>query len=368
MPRIEFDEVSKRYTEDAIAVDDLSLTVEDGMFLCILGPSGCGKSSTLRMLAGLETISSGEIRVDGRRINELEPQTRDFAMVFENYALYPHLNVFGNLAMPLVARRRPRREIRERVERVAETLQITQHLQKRPRQLSGGERQRVGLGRAIIRDTRTFLMDEPLGHLEAYLRVQLRAEIRRLHERLGATTVYITHDQEEAAAVSDRIAVMSEGRLQQSGDLLTLLDNPVNRFVAEFIGDLPISIMPASLGSANGKLGLSAGDAHLPLAEKQARHLGSVNAGDGPLAFGIRPRDVTLHEQPASDRLPLEVAVIEPQGDATVVIGKTAIGSLSARVPSHQAPPPNTEIHAAFDIERLQLFDDSGNNLLHRPS
>ena len=169
------------------------------------------------------------------------------AMVFENYALYPHLRVFDNIAMPLVARGLPRAEIRKRVAAVAETLQIAEHLTKRPHKLSGGQRQRVALGRAIVRTPRMFLMDEPLGHLEAYLRVQLRAEVRRLHERLGATTFYITHDQEEAAAVADRIAVMNNGRLQQVGTLLDLLDRPVNRFVAEFIGDLPINVLPATL-------------------------------------------------------------------------------------------------------------------------
>lgn len=367
MPRVEFDNVSKRYTEDVVAVANLSMVVEEGMFLCVLGPSGCGKSSTLRMLAGLESISDGEIRVDGRRINELEPQSRDFAMVFENYALYPHLNVFGNLAMPLVARRRPRREIAERVGQIAETLQITEHLRKRPRQLSGGERQRVGLGRAIIRDTRTFLMDEPLGHLEAYLRVQLRSEVRRLHERLGATTVYITHDQEEAAAVSDRIAVMSDARLQQMGDLLTLLDNPVNRFVAEFIGDLPISIVPAVLETENAAPALVVGGARIALNSEQARRLDDAGAASGSLELGVRPRDVTLHDSAAPDRLPLKVLVIEPQGDATVVIAEGPAGRMSARVPSSRAPAPGQALHAELTVERLQLFDGNGDNLLHRP-
>ena len=199
------------------------------------------------MLAGLESVTAGDLLLDRQRINDVPPQGRDMAMVFENYALYPHLSVFDNIAMPLVARGRPRAEIRERVRQVAETLKITEHLTKRPHKLSGGQRQRVALGRAIVRTPKMFLMDEPLGHLEAYLRVQLRAEVRRLHERLGATTVYITHDQEEAAAISDRIAVMNNGRLQQVGTLLDLLDRPVNRFVAEFIGNLPINVLPATL-------------------------------------------------------------------------------------------------------------------------
>src|SRR6516165_9762531 len=244
MPRVEFQNINKTYADGTRAVVDLDLIVQDGEFLCVLGPSGCGKSSTLRMLAGLESVSSGTILLDGHPINNVPPQARDMAMVFENYALYPHLKVFDNIAMPLLAQRRPRDEIRQRVKAVAELLRITEHLNKRPQALSGGQRQRVALGRAIVRRPRMFLMDEPLGHLEADLRVQLRAEVRRLHERLGATTVYITHDQEEAEAVSDRIAVMNAGRLQQIGSLLDLLDRPANRFVAEFIGSLPINVLP----------------------------------------------------------------------------------------------------------------------------
>ena len=308
------------------------------------------------MLAGLETITQGEIRVDDRRINDIEARSRDFAMVFENYALYPHLDVFGNLAMPLRARRMSRREIAGRVHDVAEMLQITEHLRKRPRQLSGGQRQRVGLGRAIIRDTRTFLMDEPLGHLEAYLRVQLRTEVRRLHERLGATTVYITHDQEEAAAVSDRIAVMSDGRLQQTGTLLTLLDNPKNRFVAEFIGDLPISIIPAVAQRQNGDLALSAGGATITLLPEHAQRLNGSDAKHDQLELGIRPRDVTLHDGGAPNRCPLEVVVTEPLGDATVVIADGQAGRISARVPSPEAPASGDTVYAEFDVARLQLF------------
>src|SRR5687768_16780719 len=261
MPRVEFRRVGKVYGDGTQAVADLDLVVHDREFLCILGPSGCGKSSTLLMLAGLETVSSGYLLLDQRPINDVPPQHRDMAMVFENYALYPHLRVFDNIAMPLVARRRPQAEIAERVRQVADTLRIADLLTKRPHTLSGGQRQRVALGRAIVRTPQMFLMDEPLGHLEAYLRVQLRAEVRRLHERLGATTVYITHDQEEAAAISDRIAVMNNGRLQQIGTLLDLLDRPANRFVAEFIGALPINMLPAALADT----GLRVASALLPL-------------------------------------------------------------------------------------------------------
>jgi multiple sugar transport system ATP-binding protein len=362
MPRVEFRRICKTYPDGTRAVIDLDLVVEDREFLCVLGPSGCGKSSTLRMLAGLEAASSGDLLLDGKRVNDVPAQARDMAMVFENYALYPHLRVFDNIAMPLVARGRPRAEIRQRVRQVAETLQITEHLAKRPYTLSGGQRQRVALGRAIVRTPKMFLMDEPLGHLEAYLRVQLRAEVRRLHERLGATTVYITHDQEESAAVSDRIAVMNGGRLQQLGSLLDLLDRPVNRFVAEFIGDLPINILPATVAAGGG--GLQVGPAVLPLSPEQMARLGRAGDASG-LSFGIRPQDAGLVDDHDGTALAGRVALLEPQGDRTVVIADTAAGRLSAVAPSHAVPAAGGAVHFRFDMARAHVFAADGANLLH---
>jgi multiple sugar transport system ATP-binding protein len=362
MPGIEFKRISKTYADGTRAVVDLDLMVADREFLCVLGPSGCGKSSTLRMLAGLEPITSGDLLLDGVRINDMPPQARDMAMVFENYALYPHLRVFDNIAMPLRARQRPRAEIRERVLKVAETLQITEHLRKLPQTLSGGQRQRVALGRAIVRSPKVFLMDEPLGHLEAYLRAQLRAEVRRLHERLGATTVYITHDQEEAEAVSDRIAVMNAGRLQQIGSLLDLLDRPVNRFVAEFIGSLPINMLPATLDEAGGSLRV--GSAVLPLTPAQAVRLRSH--GDGPLILGIRPEDISpVDDGDAEAMLAARVAVLEPQGDRTVIIAETPVGKVSALTPSNLAPVAGAPVNLRLAMERAHVFADDGSNLLH---
>ncbi|SEF15282.1 multiple sugar transport system ATP-binding protein [Rhizobiales bacterium GAS191] len=360
MPRVEFNRICKIYPDGTRAVIDLDLTVADREFLCVLGPSGCGKSSTLRMLAGLEPVTSGDLVVDGVRINDVPPQARDMAMVFENYALYPHLRVFDNIAMPLLARRRPSAEIRERVLQVAETLQITEHLSKRPQTLSGGQRQRVALGRAIVRSPKMFLMDEPLGHLEAYLRVQLRAEVRRLHERLGATTVYITHDQEEAEAVSDRIAVMNGGRLQQLGGLIDLLDRPVNRFVAEFIGRLPINVLPAFAGDAGS---LRVGETTLPLSPAQMARLRA--SGAGRVTLGIRPEDVSATDADGGPALPGRVAVLEPQGDRTVIIADTMAGRVSALVPSHHVPPPGATVELRFAMDRAHVFSADGTNLLH---
>ena len=285
------------------------------------------------------------------------------AMVFENYALYPHLDVFENLAMPLRAQKLDQKEVRRRVQDVAETLRITDQLRKKPRLRSGGQRQRVGLGRAIIRTPRIFLMDEPLGHLEAYLRVELRAELRRLHERLSATTFYITHDQEEAAAISDRIAVMQGGRLQQTGTLDELLYNPINQFVAEFIGDLPINILTAAF-SGDGT-GVSVAGADLAPNPEAVTYL----AGWEPpaeLSLGVRPRDIAVHEDPGTDRLPCEVLLLEPLGDMTVVIVETPVGRIIATPDSAMAPDVGDRLLLGFDTSRVHLFDAAGQSLLYR--
>ena len=366
MPNVEFRRVTKIYPDGTPAVTDLNLTVGNGEFLCVLGPSGCGKSSTLRTLAGLESITSGDLLVDGKRINDVPPQDRDMAMVFENYALYPHLKVFDNIAMPLIARGASRAEIRDRVRQVADTLRITEHLDKRPATLSGGQRQRVALGRAIVRTPKMFLMDEPLGHLEAYLRVQLRSEIRRVHERLGATTFYITHDQEEAAALSDRIVVMNHGKIQQMGSLLKLLDEPANLFVAQFIGSPPINVLPASL--AEEGMQLVVGAARLPLrAPADAAVLGAPNSGRS-LSLGIRPEDISLVDSAEPSRLPARVAVLELQGETTLVIADTLAGRVSLVVPSAGAPEVGESAFLALDARRIHIFAESGVVLVHELS
>jgi multiple sugar transport system ATP-binding protein len=363
MPNVEFRRVTKIYPDGTPAVTDLDLAVANGEFLCVLGPSGCGKSSTLRTLAGLESITSGDLFVDGVRINDIPPQRRDMAMVFENYALYPHLRVFDNIAMPLVARNISKPEVEDRVRQVAETLQITDHLNKRPGALSGGQRQRVALGRAIVRTPKMFLMDEPLGHLEAYLRVQLRSEIRRVHDRLGATTVYITHDQEEAAALSDRIVVMNHGKIQQVGTLLDLLDRPANLFVAEFIGSPPINVFPVSWVDEGARLSL--GEVRLPLLTSSARTVLLAPEVGRALSLGIRAEDISLTSVPGDARLPARVAILELQGETTRMIADTSVGRISVIIPAENPPEIGEAVWLALDLSRAHFFAENGAAVLH---
>lgn len=355
MARVELQNVSKSYDGVTPAVRDLNLDIDAGEFLCILGPSGCGKSSTLRMVAGLEEVSSGRILVGGQNIVGTPARERDIAMVFENYALYPHLTVHDNIAMPLVAARRPKQEIRERVQRIAAEVGISDQLSKRPGRLSGGQRQRVSLARAMVRRPKMFLMDEPLGHLEAYLRVELRRQIRALHEEAGGTTLYITHDQEEAAAVADRIAVMAKGDLQQVGTMRDLIDRPVNRFVAEFVGEPPIAIFE-SARHADGRLTL--GDLVLTLPERMKRSVGAFASG----AVGVRPAHMEVRG-PEADGLSARATSVQPMGEWGLVLFDTPAGPASAVMEAHRLPAEGDTARLMPDPDRLQIFDEDGRNL-----
>ena len=366
MARIEFIGVSKIYADGTPAVQDLDLDIEDNEFLCLLGPSGCGKSSTVRMLAGLESVSAGAIHLDGRRINEIPPQRRNAAMVFENYALYPHLSVFNNLAMPLRAQGLKRAEIDEKVREAADLLRITDLLRKRPGKLSGGEKQRVGIGRAIVRHPAMFLMDEPLGHLEAYLRVEFRAEIRRLHEQLGVTTIYVTHDQEEAAATADRVAVMREGRLQQVGTIADLMDRPCNRFVGEFIGEIPMNFLRSRVTDGDGGGVVDVGGTAFVPDRRIRQALERIR--DQELSLGIRAEDVQLAHGLDAGGLPARIAVVEPQGERTVVIVDTEVDRLTCIVPSDGMPAPGEQVRVLFDMSQAHLFDAAGANVLESGS
>ncbi|WP_291730577.1 sn-glycerol-3-phosphate import ATP-binding protein UgpC [Leisingera sp. F5] len=295
--------------------------IKDGEFIVIVGPSGCGKSTLLRMVAGLESVTSGEIRIGGNRVNELEPSARDIAMVFQNYALYPHMSVRQNMAYGLKIRKLPKDEINRRVEEAAEILEIKQYLDRKPRQLSGGQRQRVAMGRAIVRDPQVFLFDEPLSNLDAKLRVQMRLEIRKLQQRLGVTSIYVTHDQVEAMTLGDRLMVLNGGYVEQFGTPIELYDRPASVFVAGFIGSPAMNFFPAELG--NGQAALPGG-AVLPVA----------SAHSGAATLGLRPEHLTAD---VNGPIALEVDLLEQLGANTLIHGRLqgTEHALTASVPGH---------------------------------
>jgi multiple sugar transport system ATP-binding protein len=286
MAEIVLDNVVKRYPDGFEAVKELNLNIADGEFMILVGPSGCGKSTALNMIAGLEDISAGELRIDGKVVNQIAPRDRDIAMVFQSYALYPHMTVRENMAFALQLKKAPKEEINRRVGEAADILDLTEHLERKPANLSGGQRQRVAMGRAIVRDPKAFLMDEPLSNLDAKLRVQMRAQVARIQRKLDTTTVYVTHDQTEAMTLGDRVAVMLSGVLQQVGSPIELYNNPANLFVAGFIGSPGMNFMPATLN--NGSVHLPMAD--VPIPEEVRERLGRQPAGRRVIA-GLRPED-----------------------------------------------------------------------------
>src|SRR5689334_13617851 len=289
MAEIAYEHVSKVYPDGTQAVHDLELEIADGELMVLVGPSGCGKTTALRMLAGLEEISGGEIRIGDQIVNDLTPKERDIAMVFQSYALYPHMTVEQNLAFGLRLRKLPKQEVAERVRRAARILQIEEFLKRKPRALSGGQRQRVAMGRAIVREPQAFLMDEPLSNLDAKLRVQVRAEIHQLQRRLGVTTIYVTHDQVEAMTMGDRAAVMNAGHLQQVDTPQVLYDQPVNEFVASFIGSPSINLVESQLAKSNGHLEATLGEHKLTLDDQVARNRSGLESYIGKkIILGIR--------------------------------------------------------------------------------
>jgi multiple sugar transport system ATP-binding protein len=293
MAEIQLEQLTKVYSDGTRAVTGLDMEVADGEFVVFVGPSGCGKTTALRMIAGLEPVTSGNVRIGGRVVNRLPPKDRDIAMVFQNYALYPHMSAFRNMAFGLKLRKVQRPVIRERVGSAAGVLGLTEVLDKRPRTLSGGQRQRVAMGRAIVREPQAFLMDEPLSNLDAKLRVEMRAEIARLQRDLEVTTIYVTHDQTEAMTLGDRVAVLRDGFLQQLATPQELYDAPVNLFVAEFIGSPAMNLVGADLERVNGALVVRFGEHELPLADELlARRPGLGEFLDKPLILGIRPEDM----------------------------------------------------------------------------
>jgi len=356
---IEFRKVSKAFGS-AVVVDDLSLVIDDGEFVVLLGPSGCGKSTTLRMLAGLEEITSGDIFIGNERVNEVPTQRRDLAMVFQNYALYPHMTVAGNIAYPLRIRKLPHAEISDRVARVGELLEISSLLERKPRDLSGGERQRVALARAIVREPRAYLMDEPLSNLDARLRVQMRGELKRLQHELGTTTIYVTHDQAEAMTLAHRVAVMHKGTLQQFDTPLTIYDAPANRFVAEFVGNPGMNFIngridPAARSFTNDKL-------CLVLDPTQLEKLKGVTP-DQRVTLGIRPEHVHVATSEGAGRLPASVYVTELMGSETFVFLNLGDNRIIARAESEFRAEVETTVWIELDINRAHFFGSDGQRL-----
>jgi multiple sugar transport system ATP-binding protein len=317
---VSFASVGKVYPDGTRAVRELDLDVTDGEFIVLVGPSGCGKTTALRMVAGLEEISEGEIRIGERVVNDLEPGERDVAMVFQNYALYPHMSVFDNIAFGLRMRKVPRGEIDRRVNEIGRVLGLEDMLRRRPRQLSGGQRQRVAMGRAIVRNPSVFLMDEPLSNLDARLRVQMRAEIARIQRELGATTIYVTHDQVEAMTMGDRVAVMRKGELQQTDEPQRLYDTPANLFVASFIGSPAMNLVQAKVAERNGALAVAVGDQELTVPPDVASaHAGLARYEGRTVGLGVRPEHVGDGARDGGTRLLGTVVLTEALGSERLV-------------------------------------------------
>jgi multiple sugar transport system ATP-binding protein len=359
MASIQLNNVRKVYRDGAayVAVDGASFTVGDGELMVLVGPSGSGKSTLLRMIAGLESITGGDLHIGERRVNDVAPRDRDIAMVFQSYALYPHMSVRQNLGFALKLAKHPKSEIEQRVKSVSGVLGLDPILDRKPRQLSGGQRQRVALGRAIVRDPAVFLFDEPLSNLDAKLRVQMRAEISALHRRLGATMVYVTHDQVEAMTLGDRIVVLHEGRIQQIGAPLELYDHPANRFVAGFIGSPAMNFFEGAL--QGGEFVADGGAFRLPLGASWSEPLRAQ--GGKPVTLGIRPEGLyAARGRPADAQLGTGTFVVEgvePLGNEIFVHARAGEHRLTARVLPQPLPAPGEPLELAFDLGRLHFFD-----------
>ena len=377
MANVSLERVAKVYDGKVRAVEDFDLEIADGEFVVFVGPSGCGKSTTLRMIAGLEEITEGTISIGDRVVNSVHPKDRDIAMVFQNYALYPHMTVYRNMAFGLILRKFPREEIRRRVAEAAEMLGIADLLDRKPKQLSGGQRQRVALGRAIVREPKVFLFDEPLSNLDAKLRVVTRTEIKKLHQRLRTTTIYVTHDQEEAMTLGDRIVVMSAGRgvgrVEQVDTPLSVYKRPVNKFVGAFLGRTPMNFLEGTLDDDNGIWFRRDGAVRLRLPDGHADRL-RPRVGK-PVVLGLRPS--ALAEAPfastagESQTITLRTVLVEPLGKNIDVSCRTGAGdALIARIDAREGFPVGEEVAFHLDMDHVHVFEpgEFGENLLHPPA
>ncbi|MBN1269207.1 MAG: sn-glycerol-3-phosphate ABC transporter ATP-binding protein UgpC [Kiritimatiellae bacterium] len=359
MAKVVLEHVNKVYPGGVIAVRDANIEINDREFVVLVGPSGCGKSTTLRMVAGLEEISSGDIFIDGRRVNDVPPKDRDIAMVFQNYALYPHMTVYRNMAFGLKLRRYPKAEIDRRVREAADILGIHELLERKPKALSGGQRQRVAVGRAIVRKPKAFLFDEPLSNLDAKMRVQMRTEISKLHTRLSSTMIYVTHDQTEAMTMGDRIVVMKDGIIQQVATPLELYDHPANLFVAGFIGSPPMNFFKGRLEQKQGGVFFNEGTYSVRLDDA---HVPGVNAYLGKeVTFGIRPEDVAdvlfVTSPHPEHQVKAKVEVVEPLGAEVYLYMNTGKHNFISRVDAHDTARVNQDLTMVFDMKKAHFFD-----------
>jgi multiple sugar transport system ATP-binding protein len=350
--------IEKRF--DGVRVlESLDLTVADGEFVVLLGPSGCGKTTALRIIAGLETPTAGEVRIGGRNVTKLSPRERDVAMVFQSYALYPHMSIADNIGYPLRIRGVPDRERSAAVASVAESLEVSHLLRRKPRQLSGGQRQRIALARAIIRDPAAFLMDEPLSNLDAKLRVSMRGEIRRLQQRLAATTIYVTHDQAEALTMADRVCLINDGVVQQFAPPQEIFDRPANRFVASFVGNPPMNILAIGLDSERRAMVVAG--AAVPLGDRY-----EACATSGVEQLGVRARDLSISRPAAPGTIPATVYVVEPMGDEVfveVLIGESRV---TVRADRGWTAPIGSPVGVFVDPARVCFFEPGGMTAIHR--
>ena len=338
------------------AVNNVSLTVNDGEFVALVGPSGCGKTTTLNLVAGLIPITSGDIIIGDRVVNDLDPKDRDIAMVFQNYALYPNKTVYKNLAFPLQMRRLPSSEIDQKVREAARMLDIAHLLERRPRELSGGQQQRVALGRALVRDPAVFLMDEPLSNLDAKLRVQMRSEIKRFHQDFDATIIYVTHDQLEAVTMADKMAVMNGGLLQQYDTPAQVFANPVNLFVAGFVGSPAMSLIPLEATAGDGRTVLASAEGWtLTLSDQNSRKL--QNATSRKVVLGARHSTIQLHKSQIDASVPAKVYTVEPTGDVTFVQVILSGAIVNISLPPTFDVEPDEQVWLEFDQNRMHLFD-----------
>ncbi|HOJ98254.1 MAG TPA: sn-glycerol-3-phosphate ABC transporter ATP-binding protein UgpC [Termitinemataceae bacterium] len=356
MAKVELKGVSKVYEGNVRAVDNANITVNDKEFVVFVGPSGCGKSTTLRMIAGLEDITEGELYIDGELMNDVPPKDRNIAMVFQNYALYPHMTVYDNMAFGLRIKKVDKAEIDRRVHEAARILDIEKFLDRKPKALSGGQRQRVAVGRAIVRNPKVFLFDEPLSNLDAKLRVQMRAELSDLHLRLNATMIYVTHDQVEAMTMASKIVVMKDGKIQQIGSPLYLYNHPINKFVAGFIGSPPMNFLSVKVLEKNGSIILDEGSFEVKPMDEHVKYLKKYVGKE--IFFGIRPEDLTYVESPAaSNNIPVKITVVEPLGADIHLWLTTKTQPLVARTEPHHTFHVGDQVNFVPHMEKAHYFD-----------